>query len=149
MKIALAADHAGFELKDHLCGALRRAGHAVADLGTNGPESVDYPDLAHRLAAAVESGAAERGVLVCGTGLGVSMAANKHPGIRAALCRDLFDTRLAREHNDANVLCLGARVLGAGLAEEMVELFLVTPFAGGRHLRRVEKIAGPGSARPA
>jgi ribose 5-phosphate isomerase B len=140
MKIAIAADHAGFELKDHLGRWLADAGHEVVDFGTDGPESVDYPDFGHRLADEVRGGGCERGLLVCGTGVGVAMTANRHPGIRAVNSLDLYSVQMSRAHNDANVLCLGARVVGAGLAEALLEAFLETPFEGGRHARRVEKI---------
>ncbi len=140
MKIVVAADHAGFELKNILRDALKKRGHAVEDLGTNSKDSVDYPDFAHALARVIVAGGAERGVLVCGSGIGMSMAANRHAGVRAAVCRDLSDTKLGRLHNDANVLCIGARLTAAPLADEMVELFLATAFEGGRHQRRIEKI---------
>lgn len=140
MKIAIAADHAGFELKDHLGRWLADEGHEVVDLGTDGPESVDYPDFGHRLAEEVLAGDCERGVLVCGTGVGVAMTANRHAGIRAVNSLDLYSVRMARAHNDANVLCLGARVIGTGLAEALLETFLVTAFDGGRHARRIDKI---------
>ncbi len=143
MKIAVGADHAGAGLKDRLCAFLRELGHEVLDFGTQGSASVDYPDFAHAVASAVAAGQAERGLLVCGTGQGMGMAANRHQGVRAAVCRDLFDTGLARRHNDANVLCVGARVVGEGLAEEMTRVFLETRFEGGRHQRRVDKIGPP------
>mgnify|MGYP001073572197 CR=1 FL=1 len=138
--IAIAADHAGFELKTQLVEELTRAGYAVLDLGTNSTDSVDYPDFANALAAAIGSGKAQRGVLICGTGIGISIAANRHKGIRAALCRDTTDARLAREHNDANVLALGARTTGVETAKDVLKTFLATPFSGGRHARRVEKL---------
>ncbi len=140
MKIVIGADHAGVELKDHLRGWLERRGEDVIDVGTHGTTSVDYPEFGHRVAHAVRSRQAERGILVCGTGIGMSMAANKHAGIRAAVCRDLFDTKLARAHNDANVLCIGARIVGEGLAEQICRVFLEGEFEGGRHARRVELI---------
>ena len=140
MKIALGADHAGYPLKDHLSRWLRDAGHEMQDLGTHSSESVDYPDFAAAVARAVASGEAERGILVCGTGIGVAIAANKLDGIRAANCNDLFTARMARAHNDANVLTLGARVIGVGLAEHIVRAFLETEWEGERHRRRVEKI---------
>jgi ribose 5-phosphate isomerase B len=138
--IALASDHAGFELKNEIADYLRRTGRGVRDLGTATAESVDYPDFGHRLAVEVSSGSADVGILICGTGIGVSMTANRHPGIRAALCHDAYTTEMARRHNDANVLCLGGRVIGTGVAEQAVEIFLTTPFEGGRHQRRVDKI---------
>jgi ribose 5-phosphate isomerase B len=138
--IAIAADHAGVELKSVLAEELRKAGLKVIDLGTNSNESVDYPDFADALARALRDGKAKRGLLVCGTGIGISIAANRHKGIRAALCRDATDARLAREHNDANVLVLGGRTTGVEVARDCLKSFLSTPFAGGRHQRRVEKM---------
>jgi ribose 5-phosphate isomerase B len=138
--IALASDHAGHALKSELAAHLGRRGIPVLDLGTDGPESVDYPDYGHALAAAVRDGRAARGVLVCGTGIGVSIAANRHPGIRAAVCQDATTARLARQHNDANVLALGARIVGPEVARDCLDAFLDTPFEGGRHARRVEKL---------
>ena len=138
--IALASDHAGFELKNEIADYLRRTGRDVRDLGTATAESVDYPDFGHRLAVEVSSGRADVGILICGTGIGVSITANRHPGIRAALCHDAFTAEMARRHNDANVLCLGGRVVGIGVAEQAVEVFLTTAFEGGRHQRRVDKI---------
>ena len=140
MRIAFAADHAGRALKDALAARAREAGHDVADLGTHGDESVDYPDFGERLARAVANGDAETGVLVCGTGIGISIAANRVPGVRAAVVHDEFTARMARLHNDANVLCLGARVVGPGVAEAALDTFLATEFEGGRHARRVEKL---------
>lgn len=142
MKIALGADHAGVEAKRRLADLLRREGHEVADLGTQGEDSVDYPDFAQAVARAVAGGSAPRGILVCGTGIGMSIAANKVPGVRAAKCNDPLEARLARAHNDANVLCLGARVTDLSVMEEMVREFLATPFEGGRHARRVAKMMG-------
>jgi ribose 5-phosphate isomerase B len=138
--IAIAADHAGFDLKDTLSEELRQAGFKVLDLGTNSAESVDYPDFADALAGAVTDGRVTRGVLVCGSGIGISMAANRHKGVRAALCRDATDARLAREHNDANVLVLGGRITGIEVARDCLKAFLTTPFAGGRHAKRVQKL---------
>jgi ribose 5-phosphate isomerase B len=147
MKIAAGADHGGFALKQELVARLRAAGHEVVDLGTHGEESVDYPRYAHAVAAEVASGAAERGLLVCGTGLGVCMAANRHAGVRAADCLTVEMAELARRHNDANVLCLGGRLLGADDAWAITTVWLTTPFDGGRHERRVAQIdegaAGP------
>jgi len=139
--IALAADHAGFVLKDLLVKEIERDGGAVLDLGTNSADSVDYPDYADRVAAAIASGEAERGVLVCGSGIGMSIAANRHPGIRAALVHDAVTARLARQHNDANVLVLGGRFVDAETARACLRAFLDTPFEGGRHARRVAKLA--------
>jgi ribose 5-phosphate isomerase B len=141
MKIAIGADHAGFELKNHLGNALRKSGHEVCDFGTNSAESTDYPDYAGRVAKAVASGTAERGVLVCGSGAGMSIAANKVRGIRAALGVTLEEVRLTRAHNDANILTLGARFTDSAIAGELVRAFLDTPFEGGRHERRVAKIS--------
>jgi ribose 5-phosphate isomerase B len=138
--IAIAADHAGFDLKSVLVEELRKAGHGVIDLGTNSTDSVDYPDFADAVAQAIKAGQAARGVLVCGTGIGISIAANRHKGVRAALCRDSTDARLAREHNDANVLVLGGRTTGIETARDCLKSFLSTPFAGGRHQRRVGKM---------
>lgn len=140
MNIAIGADHAGFLLKQHLMLALRALGHFVTDLGTDSAASVDYPDFAVRVAEAVAAGAAERGVLVCGSGIGMCMAANRVPGVRAAVLRSPDDARLSREHNDANIACFGERLTPAPTAEQLLALWLQTPFAGGRHVRRVEKI---------
>jgi RpiB/LacA/LacB family sugar-phosphate isomerase len=141
MKIAIGADHAGFALKDQVRDALREAGHEVADLGTNSAESADYPDYAGAVAHGVVSGAAERGVLVCSTGVGMSIAANKVNGIRAALAISPDEVRLTRAHNDANIITIGARYTDLQAANEMVRIFLETPFDGGRHARRIGKIA--------
>jgi len=140
MKISIGADHAGVELKDHLAELLRSEGHEVIDQGTHGKESVDYPDVAARVSKSVVSHETERGVLVCGTGLGVAIAANKIHGIRAATCNDLFTAQMCRAHNDANVITLGSRVVGPGVAEEIVRTFVATDFEGGRHGRRRDKI---------
>jgi ribose 5-phosphate isomerase B len=140
MRFAIGADHAGFELKQALGRVLTDAGHEVDDLGTFDTESTDYPDWAAKVAIAVASGAAERGLLVCGTGVGMAMAANRHKGVRAVAANDLFSIGLAREHNDANVLTLGARIVALPLAEALLARFLETPFAGGRHARRVAKL---------
>ncbi len=141
MKIKIGADHAGVPLKSHLVTRLQASGHEVEDLGPFSDASVDYPDYAGAVGRAVAEEGGSLGILICGTGIGVSISANKIDGIRAANCSDLFSARMAREHNDANVLSLGARVIGEGLAEEIVDVFLATPFAGGRHQRRVEKIS--------
>ena len=139
--IAIAADHAGFDLKAKLVEELKSAGYAVLDLGTSdATTSVDYPDFGKALAEAVISGKADAGVVVCGTGIGISIAANRHPGIRAALCHDTTSARLSREHNDANVLALGARVTGEQVAKDCLHIFLSTEFAGDRHARRVQKL---------
>lgn len=137
-KVFLASDHAGFELKNELKEAIKGLGYEVVDLGTNDKNSVDYPDYAHLLASKLEPNC--YGVLVCGTGIGISIAANRHENVRCALCHDEFTARLAREHNDANVIAFGARVIGAGVAISALETFLKTEFEGGRHERRVEKI---------
>ena len=140
MKIAIGADHAGYRLKDQLARFLEQQGHEVKDQGTFSEDSVDYPDVAADVAGEVAAGRAERGLIVCGTGIGVAIAANKIDGIRAATCNDLFTAVKAREHNDANVLTLGARVIGEGLAEDIVQSFMNTEFGAGRHQRRVDKI---------
>jgi len=140
MRIAVGSDHAGFEAKGLLIDRLGARGVETIDLGTHGTASTDYPDHAARVASAVAGGEADFGILVCGSGIGMSMAANKVRGIRAAVCTDPYSAKLARAHNDANVLCLGARVTGPGLMEEIVSAFLETGFEGGRHARRVEKI---------
>ena len=140
MVVAIGADHAGLELKEALKAWLIESGHQILDFGTHSPESVDYPDYAAQVAEAVAMGKAERGLLVCGTGIGMAMAANKVPGVRAAPCSDLFTARLSREHNDANILTLGGRLMGRELATEILQVWLATPFAGGRHERRVAKI---------
>jgi ribose 5-phosphate isomerase B len=139
--IALAADHAGYELKAALKAELERQGHVVLDLGAFGPESVDYPDFADALAKALADGRAQRGLAVCGTGIGISIALNRHRHIRAGLCHDVTSARLAREHNDANVLAMGARLIGPEVAKECLRVFLATAFAGGRHERRLAKLA--------
>ena len=139
--IAVAADHAGFDLKSKLVDDLRSAGYEVSDLGTHdATTSVDYPDFGAAVAEAVASGAADKGVVVCGTGIGISIAANRHPGVRAALCHDETSARLCREHNDANVLALGARLIGEVVAKDCLHTFLNTEFAGDRHSRRVAKL---------
>lgn len=141
MRVAFGADHAGWELKNALADAARAAGHEVVDLGAHDGSSVDYPDFGSAVGRAVTGGQADRGVLVCGTGIGISIAANKVPGVRAAVAHDDFTARYSRLHNDANVLCLGSRVVGPGVAEAVLATFLATAFEGGRHARRVEKIA--------
>ena len=141
--IAIASDHAGLELKSVLKNDLTEQGFSVLDLGTDSPESVDYPDFGYALAAAVKDGRAERGVLICGSGIGVSIAANRTPAIRAALTHDVEDARLARRHNDANVICFGGRTMAADTARNCLRVFLETEFEGGRHARRVEKLSHP------
>ncbi len=138
--VAVASDHAGLALKSVLAAELRAAGHEVLDLGTDGPDSVDYPDFGAAMARAIETGLASRGVIVCGTGIGISIAANRFAAVRAALCHDTTTARLARQHNDANVLALGARVIGEETAKDCLQAFLATEFEGGRHARRVDKL---------
>ena len=141
MRIALAADHAGYLLKDELAAWLREAGHEVTDLGTNGPESVDYPEYGARLANAIANGQAERGIVVCGSGIGISIAVNRNPACRCARVSDPLSAQLAREHNDANVLALGARLIGSDMARACAAVFLDTDFAGGRHQRRIDQLS--------
>ena len=141
MRIALSADHAGYELKDTLIAWLREAGHEAIDLGTNGPESVDYPDYGARLARAIANGEAERGIAVCGSGIGISIAVNRNPACRCARVDDPLSARLAREHNDANVIAFGARLIGPDMAKACVLTFLGTDFSGGRHQRRVDQLS--------
>ena len=138
MKIAIASDHAGFPLKEKLKRYLDETSREYLDLGTDSPESCDYPVFADKLCNAVTSGECEFGILVCGTGIGMSMAANKHKGIRAALCENCYCAKFTRMHNDANVLCLGARVIGEGLAQLITEIFITTDFEGGKHQRRID-----------
>lgn len=140
MRLALAADHAGAPLKDQLRDLAHEAGHEVVDLGTDGAESVDYPDFGRSCAERVVAGEVDRGVVVCGTGIGIAMAANRVPGARCAVVHDVTTARLARSHNDANVMALGARVVGAQVAVDCMMAFLDTPFEGGRHQRRVAKL---------
>ena len=141
MRIALSADHAGYELKDILAVWLREAGHDVSDLGTNGPESVDYPDFGARLGRAVASGDAERGIAICGSGIGIAIAANRNPGCRCAQVNEPLSASLARTHNDANAIALGARLIGVDMAKACVTAFLSTHFEGGRHQRRVDMLS--------
>src|SRR3954464_1041595 len=141
MRIAIGADHAGFALKQHLLQTLARLGHTVDDRGTDSDTTVDYPPICAAVARLVTSGQADRGIVIGGSGQGEQMAANKVEGIRAALCNDLYTTRLSRQHNDANVLAIGARIVADTLAEEIVGIWLSTGFAGGRHQRRIEQIA--------
>lgn len=141
MRIAIGSDHAGFALKAHLVEHLRSAGHEVLDAGTDDETSVDYPAYCAAVARAVASGAVDRGIVMGGSGQGEQLAANAVRGIRAALCNDLFTARMSRLHNDANVLSLGGRIVGTGLAEEIVDTWLATPFEGDRHTRRVEQLA--------
>jgi len=141
VRIAIGADHAGFHLKEHLKASLKRLGHIVDDHGTDGEASVDYPPICLAVARAVADGHAERGIVLGGSGQGEQIAANKVRGIRAALCNDLYTARLSREHNDANVLSMGGRIVGFGLADEITALWLKTSFEGGRHQRRLDQIA--------
>jgi len=141
MKIAFGFDHGGFELKEDLKNFLIEQGYEVIDYGTNSPEMIDYPDIAFPLAKDVAKGKCERGIICCGTGVGVSIAANKVHGIRAANCHDTFSARASREHNNANILTLGGRVIGKGLAQEIVQVWLKSEFIEGRHLRRINKIS--------
>ncbi|HET7220774.1 MAG TPA: ribose 5-phosphate isomerase B [Vicinamibacterales bacterium] len=141
MRIAIGADHAGFVLKRHLIETLERLGHTIDDRGTHSEEPVDYPDICADVARRVADGRAERGIVLGGSGQGEQIAANKIDGVRAALCNDLYVARLSRQHNDANVLAMGGRIVGFGLADEIVATWLATPFDGGRHQRRIERIA--------
>jgi len=140
-RIAIGSDHAGYELKSHFVERLRRQGHDVLDLGTDSTQSVDYPVFCAAVGRAVRDGEADLGIVLGGSGQGEQLAANKVRGARAALCNDLYTARLARAHNDANVLSIGARLVGVGLAEEIVDTFLATKFEGGRHARRVAQLA--------
>lgn len=140
MKIAIGSDHGGFYAKEEIIKLLSEGPYEVTDMGTHSTESCDYPDIAHQVGLAVAAGEYDLGILICGTGIGVSIAANKVPGVRAALCSDTYSARMAREHNDSNVLCLGARVLGMGLMGDIVKTYLESEFEGGRHARRVGKI---------
>ncbi len=140
IKIAIGSDHGGFEYKASIIKALQVKGYDIVDMGTYSPESCDYPIIAKKVARAVAKGDFEKGILVCGTGIGMSMAANKVKGIRAAVCGDTFSARATRAHNNANILCLGQRVVGEGLALDIVDIWLTTKFEGGRHERRVNMI---------
>ena len=140
-KIAIASDHGGFELKNALSEHLKAAGYDVLDLGTHTPASVDYPDIAQKMAEEIKNGTVKKGILLCGTGIGISIAANRFPFIRAALVHDAFGARLCREQNDANVLVLGGRTTGPEVAFDCARIFLTTDFLGGRHARRVEKLS--------
>jgi ribose 5-phosphate isomerase B len=141
MKIAVGSDHRGFEVKRRVVALLQQLGHEVDDVGTTGKESVDYPDFAFQVGMAVSEGRAERGILICGSGIGMCIAANKVKGVRAAPCHDSITAEMSRRHNDSNVLCLSADLLGEELIDRMVRIWLETPFEGGRHARRVDKIS--------
>ena len=141
MKIAVGSDHRGFDVKRRVVTLLQQLGHDIVDVGATSKESVDYPDFAFLVAKAVSAGQADRGILVCGSGIGMCIAANKVKGVRAAPCHDNITAEMSRRHNDANVLCLSADLLGGELIDRMIRIWLETPFEGGRHARRVEKIA--------
>jgi len=141
MRIAVGADHAGFVLKQHVIRTLERLGHEVDDRGTHSEDPVDYPDICAGVARLVVLGRADRGIVIGGSGQGEQIAANKVRGARAALCNDLYTARLSRQHNNANVLALGGRIVGTGLADEILAVWLSTPFEGGRHQRRIDRIA--------
>lgn len=140
MKVAVASDHAGFSLKDTIRSYLTSLGHEVIDFGTFSEDSVDYPDYAEKVVDALVNGVVDRGILICGTGIGMSIVSNKFPGVRAALCYDEYTARMSRLHNDANILVLGGRVLSGEVAVRIVDIWLNTEFEGGRHIRRLEKI---------
>ena len=141
--IAVASDHAGYDLKLAIKDQLRASAWTVLDLGADGPKSVDYPDFGYALARVLREGRARRGVLICGSGIGISIAANRFPEVRAALVHDAFGARMARRHNDANVICFGGRVIGVDVARDCLQVFLETDFEGGRHQRRVDKLSSP------
>lgn len=141
MKIVLAADHGGFELKEIIRKDLAQAGYQVVDAGCFSTDSVDYPDYVEKAVERIDSGECQKGILICGTGIGMAIAANRHRNIRAANCFDMYSARMSREHNDANMLCLGARVLGTAVAQEIVRVWLETEFAGGRHALRLAKFS--------
>jgi ribose 5-phosphate isomerase B len=143
MKLYIGADHAGFALKEIIASSLRELGIDLSDVGTEGPDSVDYPVFAFRVAHAVEKGIADRGILVCGSGVGMCMAANRVPGVRAVNAHEPFEARMSRRHNNSNILCLGARLVGVDLALEIVNEWIKEPFEGGRHARRVDLIDNP------
>jgi len=140
MKYFIGTDHAGFAVKPFVIEYLQKKGIEVEDLGTYSSESVDYPDFAHKVAEAVLANEGTKGILICGSGIGMSLAANKHKGIRAALCHDAYTAEMSRRHNDANILCFGERVVGVGVIESILEAWLTHEFEGGRHERRVKKI---------
>jgi len=140
MKIIVGCDHGGFDLKQEIAAFLVAAGHEVADAGCYSEASVDYPDFAKKVCESVQSSESELGILICGTGIGMSIAANREKGIRAALCTETFSAKMSREHNNANVLCLGGRVTGPALALDIVDMWIKTPFSGGRHQRRIDML---------
>lgn len=146
-RIVIASDHAAVELKAMLVAHLRESGHDVTDLGPEGIESVDYPDYGYKIAEAVADGRADKGVALCGSGIGISISVNRHPAARCALVSEPLSARLAREHNDANVVALGARLIGPEMAKACVDSFLSTPFGGGRHQRRIDKLSNPAFAK--
>ena len=143
MRIAIASDHAAYQLKAELVDWLREQGHEISDLGTNGPDSVDYPDFGYALGDAIASGAAERGIALCGSGIGSAIAANRNPHVRCAQVSEPLSARLARSHNDANAIALGARLIGIEMAKACIEAFLAAAFLGERHVRRVNKLSNP------
>ena len=140
MKVAIGCDHGGFDLKEIVKSVLKELGHEIDDQGCDSPESVDYPNFAKAVSFLVKEGKCERGILICGTGIGMSMVANKTKGVRAALCHNEYTAKMARKHNDANILCMGERVISKNKALKIVSIFLRTKFEGGRHTRRVKKI---------
>ena len=146
-RIAIVSDHAAVEMKAALVAWLREAGHDVTDLGPDGVDSVDYPDYGYKLAEEIAAGRADRGIALCGTGIGISIAANRHPACRCALVSEPLSARLAREHNDSNVIAMGGRLIGIEMAKACLAAFLATPFGGGRHERRVDKLSHPHFAR--
>ena len=146
-RIAIASDHAAVEMKTALVAHLQDLGHEVIDLGPDGIQSVDYPDYGYKLAEAVGSGNVDRGIALCGSGIGISIAVNRHPGCRCALVSEPLSARLAREHNDANVLAMGARLIGVEMAKTCIDVFLAAPYGAGRHQRRVEKLSNPSYAK--
>jgi ribose 5-phosphate isomerase B len=141
MPIAIGSDHAGLDLKNDVIALLKELGHEFTDYGTDTPQSVDYPDFGEKVSMAVSTGKAERGILICGTGIGMSIVANKFRNVRAALCNDLFSAKMSRLHNDANILVMGGRIIGKDLAKEIVRTWIETAFDGGRHVNRLRKIS--------
>ena len=147
MKIVVGSDHAGFPMKAEMLAFLREQGHEIEDVGSYDPHPVDFPDIARKVAAAITSGKAERGIALCGSGIGISISVNRHPACRCALVSDGLSARLAREHNDANVVAMGGRLIGLEMAKACLDAFLATPFGGGRHERRVDKLSHPHFAK--